>query len=173
MILIKLFRHVRCVCAFATLLLITLPSSATRYACDSGSSADQSTIEIHFRHFFKQPVGPSGLEFTDSIREANGKSVCLTGYMVKQETSVAGRFILAPLPIEMHEHSDGEADDLPASAIIVYLDESQKDLAIPHEAGLLAVRGILAVGRHEDEDGRVSWVQLKLFPDQIKLHGDK
>lgn len=80
-----------------------------------------------------------------------------------------GRFILAPLPLEMHEHSDGEADDLPASAIFVYLDQSQKALYVAHTSGLLAIQGTIKVGRYEDEDGRVSWVQLQLAPEQIKI----
>ncbi len=41
----------------------------------------------------------------------------------------------APRPVQMSEHADGEADDLPASAVVVYLDPRQKDRAVPHVRG--------------------------------------
>jgi hypothetical protein len=121
--------------------------------------------EIRFRDFFRAPVGPAGLEISDTLRRADGSAVRLVGYMVQQERAPAGRFLLTPRPVQMSQHADGEADDLPPAAVAVYLDPSQKDWVVPHVRGLVAVSGVLAVGRHEEQDGRVSWVRLQLAAD--------
>jgi hypothetical protein len=42
--------------------------------------------------------------------------------MVKQETSTLGRFMFAVRPVSMSEHADGDADDLPAALVTVYLN---------------------------------------------------
>lgn len=132
------------------------------------SSGNHTVSEIRFNDFFKFPVGAAGLQMTDSLRLANGKTICLVGYMVKQENPMVGRFMLTPLPLETNEHADGEADDLPVSTVVVHLDESQQSFNIPHTPGLIALQGVLKVGRHEDEDGRISWIQLQLTADQIR-----
>lgn len=123
---------------------------------------------LHFRDFFHTPVGPKGVAMSDTLLQANGKTVRLTGYMVQQETPTPGRFMLTPRPVQMSEHADGEADDLPAATVVVYLDAAQQDWAIPHVRGLIEVSGQLQVGRHEAPDGRVAWVRLQLAPDATR-----
>lgn len=124
--------------------------------------------ELRFREFFRTPVGPAGVEISDALRQAHGQTVRLVGYMVQQEKSVAGRFMLAPRPVQMSEHADGEADDLPPATVMVYLDASQHDWAVPHVRGLMEVSGVVSVGRLEESDGRVSWVRLQLAPEAIQ-----
>ena len=70
--------------------------------------------------------------------------------------------MLTPVPVEMSEHADGEADDLPATTVTVLLPPSQRTWLVPQANGLVALTGLLHVGRHESEDGRVSWIQLEL-----------
>jgi hypothetical protein len=41
---------------------------------------------------------------------------------------------------------------------------AERDLALPHTRGLLALTGTLRVGREEMPDGRVGWVRLELDP---------
>lgn len=168
MLKFRLLEYPLSICAVAFSLLLTLPVSAQAQRCVSPSSA-QTLTELQFGDFFKNPIGPAGLELTETLRKAHGRSVCLVGYMVKQEAPAIGRFFLTPLPLETHEHADGEADDMPASTVMVYLDDSQKDLVIPHATGLLALEGLLTVGRSEDQEGRISWVQLQLSPSGVKL----
>jgi len=168
MLKFRLLQNPLSVCAIAFSLLLALPVTVNAQRCVNPSST-QSLTELQFGAFFKSPVGPAGLELTETLRKANGKIVCLVGYMVKQEAPAIGRFFLTPLPLETHEHADGEADDLPASTVMVYLDDSQKDLVVPHATGLLALEGLLSVGRREDQEGRISWVQLQLSPSGIKL----
>ena len=128
----------------------------------------RASSELRFRDFFRTPIGPQGIELTDTLQKADGTQVRLTGYMVQQEVPTPGRFMLTPRPVQMSEHADGEADDLPAATVTAYLDPTQRDWAIPHVRGLVEVSGQLLVGRHETPDGRISWVRLQLAPDAAR-----
>ena len=128
----------------------------------------RQVTELRFRDFFRLPVGPTGLDISDTLRQADGQTVRLVGYMVQQENPVPGRFMLAPRPVQMSEHADGEADDLPPAMVMVYLDQAQRDWAVPHIRGLVSVSGRLSVSRVEELDGRVSWVRLQLDPDSVR-----
>lgn len=125
-------------------------------------SPTRAASELRFRQFFRTPIGPAGLEISDTLRQSDGEKVRLVGYMVQQEIPTPGRFMLAPRPVQMSEHADGEADDLPPATVTVYLDPQQQDWAVPHVRGLVSVSGLLSVRRHEASDGRVSWVRLQL-----------
>ena len=114
------------------------------------------------------PIGPKGLEISDALRQADGQTVRLTGYMVQNERPALGRFMLTPRPVQMSEHADGDADDLPPATVTVYLDKDQSEFVVPHVRGLVEVSGRLSVGRYEEADGRVSWVRLKLNPDATR-----
>jgi hypothetical protein len=124
--------------------------------------------ELRFQDFFKLPVGAKGLEISSALRQANGRTVALTGYMVQQEVPGNGMFLLTPRPVQMSEHADGEADDLPPASVLVKLAPEQSDWAVPHVRGLIRITGVLSVGREEGRDGRVSWVQLQLAPDATR-----
>ena len=119
--------------------------------------------------FFVSPVGPRGLELAEPLRQAAGRSVRLVGYMVAQEQSTPGEFLLTPRPLRLSEHADGDANDLPPATVTVLLDDSQHALVVPHRAGLLELVGRLDVGRREDAQGRVSWVRLRLPPDAVAV----
>ena len=132
------------------------------------TKAARQVTELRFRDFFSSPIGPAGLDFSDILKRADGQAVRLVGYMVQQENAAPGRFMLAPRPVRMSEHADGEADDLPPTTAMVYLDPSQQDWVVPHVRGLVAVSGTLSVSRHEAGDGRVSWVRLQLDPGSTR-----
>lgn len=99
---------------------------------------------------------------SEALRRADGQRVRLTGFMVQQEIPTSGRFMLSPRPVQMSEHADGDADDLPLALATVYLDAEQQDWIVPYTRGLIALTGQLEVGRFEEADGRVSWVRLRL-----------
>ena len=117
---------------------------------------------FHFGDLLQHPIGPQGLEITQKAKSIQGQNVRLRGYMVKSEEDSIGQFYFAPLPIQLSEHADGPANDLPASAVLVKLDPSQANWAISHKAGALVLEGTLRIGRHEDAQGTVSWFQLQL-----------
>jgi hypothetical protein len=122
----------------------------------------QTPVDLAFREFYQQPQGPRGPQITDTLRRADGQTVRLTGFMVQQEVPQPGRFMLSPRPVQMSEHADGDADDLPLALATVYLDPEQQDWVVPYTRGLIALTGTLEVGRFEEVDGRVSWVRLRL-----------
>lgn len=137
------------------------------FAADAATPS-QPIRELQFAEFFRLPIGPGGLEISERLHQSAGQTVRLTGYMVRQENAVSGRFLLTPRPVQMSEHADGDADDLPPATVVVYLDPAQQAWSVPHVRGLLALTGVLSVGRAEDEDGRVSWVRLQLAPDAVR-----
>jgi hypothetical protein len=128
----------------------------------------RNPVNLRFADFFRQPSGARGLEISDALQRADGSAVRLVGYMVQQEDAVPGRFMLTPRPVQMSEHADGGADDLPPATVMVYLDPAQQDWVVPHVRGLISVSGVLQVGRHEETDGRVSWVRLQLAPQAVQ-----
>ena len=117
---------------------------------------------LNFGDLLRHPIGPQGLEISTNAKSLQGQRVRLRGFMVKSEEDAIGQFYLAPVPLQMSEHADGPANDLPASAVLVKLDPSQSNWAVAHKAGPLVLEGILLVGRHEDSQGTVSWFQLQL-----------
>ena len=128
----------------------------------------RQVTELRFRDFFRTPVGPTGLEISDTLRQADGQTVRLVGYMVQQENPAPGRFLLTSNPVQISKHADGNANNLPPATVVVYIDPSQHDWAVPHVRGLVTVSGKLSVSRHEESDGRVSWVRLQLDPDAAR-----
>lgn len=150
-------------CLGALLIGLTLVTSLPAMA-----EAQPAPLLLKFSAFFKQPVGPRGLELAEALRAADGREVQLVGYMVAQESPQPGRFLLTPRPVRMSEHADGDADDLPPHAVTVLLDASQRERLVAHQAGLLSLTGRLSVGRFEDpETGRVSWLRLQLGPQAL------
>jgi len=134
----------------------------------SQSVLAQNSETLEFKSFYKLPVGSQGLEMTDALRRAHGKERTIVGYMVQQERPHLGRFLLSPRPVQMSEHADGEADDLPAALATVYLDASQTDWAVPFTRGRISLTGTIEVGRLEETDGRVSWVRMRLSPEATR-----
>lgn len=130
--------------------------------------ASRQMTELRFRDFFHTPAGAMGLEISDTLRQADGQTVRLVGYMVQQENPALGRFMLAPRPVQISAHAHSDADDLPPATVVVYLDPAQQDWAVPHVRGLVTVSGKLSVSRHEESDGRVSWVRLQLDPEAAR-----
>lgn len=118
---------------------------------------------IKFGEFFRIPIGPLGLEPTEKLMALNGKRVRLVGYMVKEETPTAGRFLLSPLPVSLGDEDESLSDDLPATAVSVHLQGS-KNQGTPYVGGLIQITGNLEVGAKDEADGRVSSVRLVLDP---------
>jgi hypothetical protein len=89
--------------------------------------------------------------------------------MVQQENgSKPGQFFFTPRPVQMSEHADGDADDLPPATVLVTLAPAQAAWWVPHTSGLIQLEGTLSVGRQEAPDGRVTWVQLQLNPEATR-----
>lgn len=120
---------------------------------------------IKFGEFFRMPIGPFGLEPSEKLLALNGKPVRLVGYMVKEETPTAGRFLFSPLPVALGDEDESLSDDLPATTVSVHLNSSKN---APYIAGLIQLTGTLEVGAKDEADGRVSSVRLVLDPQVSK-----
>jgi hypothetical protein len=129
--------------------------------------ADAPPVELSFADFFSRPIGSRGLALGEPIRKADGRRVRIVGYMVSREDAQPGRFQLAPRPVRMSEHADGDADDLPPATMTVLLHPSQAGRIVEHRAGPIELTGLLHVGRAEDATGRVSWFRLELDPQAL------
>ncbi len=152
----------------AVALLLTLAALHSAGFAQTSPALSDTATSLQFKDFYRQPIGPKGLEMSATLLAQNGHSVQITGYMVQQEIATPGQFMLTPRPVQMSEHADGEADDLPAALVLVKLAPEQQDWAVPHARGLIQIRGVLSVGRQEARDGRISWVQLQLDPDATR-----
>jgi hypothetical protein len=146
------------------------PAQAQSIATQDPPAAATAVAQpLRFGDFFRFPVGPRGLELNPVLQQAAGKQVVLTGYMVQQENgSQPGQFFFTPRPVQMSEHADGDADDLPPATVLVKLASEQSTWMVPHTRGLIQLQGTLSVGRQEAPDGRVTWVQLQLNPEATR-----
>ena len=137
-----------------------VPLAIAQTTVQQGAQAESQRLRM--TDFFQFPVGPKGLQISPALREAQGKKVSLQGYVVQQEIAAPGQFLLTPRPVQMSQHADGEADDLPPATVLVSLPAEQQDWMVAYTRGLVEVVGVLDVGRQEGPDGRVSWVRLQL-----------
>jgi len=144
----------------ALILGAWIPAAFGQTALQQDRQADPQRLRM--TEFFQFPVGPKGLLISQAVLQAQGKKVSLQGYVVQQETAAPGQFLLTPRPVQMSQHADGEADDLPPATVLVSLPAEQKDWLVAYTRGLVEVVGVLDVGRQEGPDGRVSWVRLQL-----------
>lgn len=109
--------------------------------------ASAGVAELRFRDLIRLPVGPRGLEASDTLRALDGKPVRIVGFMVQQATPVPGRFLLSPLPAAIGDDDEGLADDVPPALLEITLATSHA--AIAHLGGLLQISGTLELGPHE------------------------
>jgi hypothetical protein len=123
----------------------------------------KGVVELKFSEFFASPVGPRGLELTDKLKALDGERVRILGYMVAQDKTVPGSFLLTPVPVQLHDHDSALADDLPATTVHVTVAGER---AIGYTPQLLLLTGTLTVGNKPGLDGRISLVQLTLGPQQ-------
>ncbi len=137
---------------------VVLSMTATPLYADSASAP--GAIGLRFEEFYVAPAGPRGLTMTPKLKELDGRSVRIAGYMARQEEPVPGVFILAPFPVNIAEMADGPADDLPAAHVFVRAPST--NMVAPYRPGLVTLVGTLRVGRATEADGRVSWVRLVL-----------
>jgi hypothetical protein len=125
--------------------------------------AEDEVSDLAFREFFEQPVGPRGLAISKQLESLNGCLVRIEGFMVQRDDGAPGTFLLAPLPVQLHDQEYGPADDLPASTLVV-IDPDRATAKIPFVPGRMRLAGRLSVGHREEADGRHSFVQLTLVP---------
>ena len=143
--------------------LVQQPPDALAFQGDV--PAPPGVTDLKFGEFFMMPIGPRGLEASGKLMALAGKRVRILGYMARQETPVAGMFILAPLPVSLGDEDESLSDDLPASSVFVHVAGAGP---VAYFSGLLRLTGTLSLGSHEESDGHVSTVRLELDPEQAQ-----
>ena len=123
--------------------------------------------ELRFCDFFVQPVGPYGLQLTETLRQLDGKKVRILGYMARQELPVPGMFLFNAIPVRLNEEHYGLADDLPAATLFVSVPKD-RDQVVRHRTELMLLTGTLSVGNREEADGRISTVRMALDPPEAR-----
>jgi len=119
--------------------------------------------DLKFNEFFVMPVGPLGLHPTEKLRSLEGKRVRMLGYMVRQEKPPVGTFLFAPIPVQIHEHDNGLADDLPPATVSVAVPTC-RGKPVPFAPDLMVLTGRLHLGNRAQADGRVTFARLELDP---------
>lgn len=157
---------------FNTPLRIVLATTAALWMGSAYPQALQLTgqraqTELRFRDIYRSSNGPDGADLSDLMDRAHGRTVRITGYMVQQESPLVGHFMLAPRPVRAFRQATASGDDFPATWVMVQLDASQQNLPVPHIAGLLEVSGTLSVEKVEDQDGRVTWVRMRMDSNAV------
>jgi hypothetical protein len=160
---------------FTAALLLAPPAEAAKQAGSDAAGVTVTTptekpkkgpvgsgiVDLKFEDFFSSPVGPRGLELTEKVRSLDGKRVRIVGFMVRQEKSYPGVFIMAPLPVQTDEDHYGAGDDLPPATLYVLVPGHSNEV-VRYQKGLLRLTGVLSLGAHEEADGRMSTARLAL-----------
>jgi hypothetical protein len=149
---------------------ILLSTTIIGAAAEQLPTLPKGVVELKFSEFFVNPVGPRGLELTDTLKALDGKRVRILGYMVAQDQRPPGSFLLTPVPLHLHDHDSALADDLPATTVHVFVPDEP---AIGQTTQPLLLTGTLSVGSRPEPDGRVSIVRLTLDPQQRFDRGPK
>ncbi len=116
----------------------------------------QGTQELKFQDMFRMPVGPNGIESSERLSSLDGQRVRMVGFMVRSSQPRSSAFILAPMPVEISDEDEAEADDIPFSAVLVKLPAPFAQ-PIPNLDGLMQVSGVLRVVNIVDADSSRSF----------------
>lgn len=158
----------RRVAAVGALLVLALPAASAPDQRAGLPTAPPGVADLRFDEFFRLPVGRTGLDPGERLRELAGQRVRVLGYVVGEEEPTPGLVMLTARPVALAELADGPADDLPPATLYVHLAPADAGKVVSHQPGLLVVTGTLEVGNRDEANGRVSFVRLRL--DQPLAH---
>jgi hypothetical protein len=136
---------------------VMLLLSAVVAASALGSAAAPAAVPVSFSEFFEHSA-----VLTPSARvlSLHGRRVRLLGFMARMEAPPRGGFYLCRTPVSADESGAGTAD-LPVDSVFVVM-RSARGREVPYRRGVLEVTGVLQVGTHADDDGRVTGFQVLL-----------
>jgi len=126
-------------------------------ASAAASAARPAAVPISFSELFEDS---GALKPSARMLALHGRRVRLVGFMARMEVPPRGGFYLCPRPVSADESGAGTAD-LPVDSVLVVM-RSARGREVPHRPGLLEVTGLLQVGNHADEDGRVTGFRVVL-----------
>ncbi|HEY6226000.1 MAG TPA: hypothetical protein VI282_02650 [Verrucomicrobiae bacterium] len=139
-----------------TFCLVAIASCAVAVQAESAKIAD-----VNFSELLAPRVGDRGISISPKAKSLDGKKVRIVGFMVRQDDRKPGRFLIAPVPVQLHDEHYGLADDLPATTIFVSTPRADKPV-IQYTPAPLTVTGVFSVGNHEEPDGRISIFRMEM-----------
>ncbi|WP_246704130.1 hypothetical protein [Rhizobium sp. P38BS-XIX] len=113
--------------------------------------------KLGFNELYKS-FGPLGLQFSDKVKELNGKDVAINGFMAPPLKAEAAFFVLTEIPMSLCPFCSSDAD-WPDNIMVVYL--SAKQTFVQFNAPIVA-KGVLEYGSWTDpETGFISQLRLR------------
>lgn len=99
-----------------------------------------------------------GLEFSDKVKQLNGKDIAMKGFMAPPLKAEAAFFVLTEIPMSICPFCSTDAD-WPDNIVVVYLSEKQ---TFTQPSQTIEVRGKLEMGSWTDPDtGFVSLLRIR------------
>jgi len=103
-------------------------------------------------------VSVLGLEFSDKVKQLNGKEIAMRGFMAPPLKAEAQFFVLTEIPMSICPFCSTDSD-WPDNIVVVYLDEKQ---TFTQPSQTIEVRGKLEMGSWTDpETGFVSLLRIR------------
>ncbi|ENN86500.1 hypothetical protein RHSP_09220 [Rhizobium freirei PRF 81] len=135
----------------------TLLTAAAALPLMASAIAANAAEKLSFGELYKS-FGPLGLEFSDKVKQLNGKDVAINGFMAPPLKAEAAFFVLTEIPMSLCPFCSSDAD-WPDNIVVVYL--SSKQTFVQFNAPIMA-RGVLEFGSWTDpETGFISQLRLK------------
>ncbi|AYM08308.1 hypothetical protein G6L26_021460 [Agrobacterium radiobacter] len=117
----------------------------------------QANSDITFDELYGK-VSVLGLEFSEKVKQLNGKEIAMRGFMAPPLKAEAQFFVLTEIPMSICPFCSTDAD-WPDNIVVVYLGEKQ---TFTQPSQTIEVRGTLETGSWTDPDtGFVSLLRIR------------
>ncbi|MDP9838441.1 hypothetical protein J2T09_003209 [Neorhizobium huautlense] len=132
-------------------LIASLPLLAT------GTRAQAANSDITFDELYGK-VSVLGLEFSEKVKQLNGRKIAMRGFMAPPLKAEAQFFVLTEIPMSICPFCSTDSD-WPDNIVVVYLGEKQ---TFTQPSQTIEVRGKLEMGSWTDpETGFVSLLRIR------------
>lgn len=117
----------------------------------------EANSDITFDELYGK-VSVLGLEFSDKVKQLNGKEIAMRGFMAPPLKAEAQFFVLTEIPMSICPFCSTDSD-WPDNIVVVYLGEKQ---TFTQPSQTIEVRGMLEMGSWTDpETGFVSLLRIR------------
>ena len=117
----------------------------------------QANSDMTFDELYGK-VSVLGLEFSEKVKQLNGKEIAMRGFMAPPLKAEAQFFVLTEIPMSICPFCSTDSD-WPDNIVVVYLDEKQ---TFTQPSQTIEVRGKLEMGSWTDsETGFVSLLRIR------------
>lgn len=123
----------------------------------AGRRVEAADSDITFDELYGK-VSVLGLEFSEKVKQLNGKEIAMRGFMAPPLKAEAQFFVLTEIPMSICPFCSTDSD-WPDNIVVVYLGEKQ---TFTQPSQTIEVRGKLEMGSWTDpETGFVSLLRIR------------